>query len=77
MAGAQLRSQQHGKQVLDVDGGSPCLKGKDLCFLVEVEQAAGGFTVLQPQATELVAEPLPQYRLTGFHRGAPMPPITS
>ena len=65
------------QQVADVVGVSPFLREKEARFLVEVEQAAGGFTVLQPQATELVAEPLPQYRLTGFHRGAPMPPITS
>jgi hypothetical protein len=49
-------------QVVDVVGVSPYLREKEARFLVEVERAAGGFKVLQPEDTDLVCDPSPQYR---------------
>ena len=57
-----LGRSSDGQQVVDVVGVSPFLREKEARFLVEVEQAAGSFKVLQPEATELVADPSPQYR---------------
>jgi superfamily II DNA or RNA helicase len=55
------RSSQ-GQQVVDVVGVSPFLREKEARFLVEVEQAAGSFKVLQPEDTALVSDPSPRYR---------------
>ena len=43
-----------GQQIIDVVGISPFLREKEAKFLVDVEKAAGGFKVLQPEFTELV-----------------------
>ena len=57
-----LGRSSDGQQVVDVVGVSPFLREKEARFLVEVEQAAGSFKVLQPEDTELVADPSPLYR---------------
>ncbi|MEA5424283.1 DEAD/DEAH box helicase [Synechococcus sp. CCY9202] len=57
-----LGRSSDGKQVVDVVGVSAFLREKEARFIVEVEQAAGSFKVLQPEDTELVADPSPQYR---------------
>jgi superfamily II DNA or RNA helicase len=51
-----------GQQVVDVVGVSPFLREKEARFLVEVEQAAGSFKVLQPEDTAMVSDPSPRYR---------------
>ncbi|GDX78180.1 hypothetical protein LBMAG41_32600 [Cyanobium sp.] len=57
-----LGRSSDGMQVVDVVGVSPYLREKEARFLVEVERAAGGFKVLQPEDTDLVCDPSPQYR---------------
>ena len=57
-----LGRSSDGQQVVDVVGVSPFLREKEARFLVEVEKAAGSFKVLQPEDTELVADPSPLYR---------------
>ena len=57
-----LGRSSDGQQVVDVVGVSPFLREKEARFLVDVEKAAGSFKVLQPEATELVSDPSPQYR---------------
>ncbi len=57
-----LGRSSDGQQVVDVVGVSPFLREKEARFLVEVEKAAGSFKVLQPEDTDLVADPSPQYR---------------
>ncbi|MCT0210295.1 MAG: helicase [Cyanobium sp.] len=57
-----LGRSSDGQQVVDVVGVSAFLREKEARFIVEVEQAAGSFKVLQPEDTELVADPSPQYR---------------
>ncbi len=57
-----LGRSSEGQQVVDVVGVSPFLREKEARFLVEVEQAAGSFKVLQPEDTELVSDPSPLYR---------------
>ena len=57
-----LGRSSDGQQVVDVVGVSAFLREKEARFIVEVEQAAGSFKVLQPQDTELVADHSPQYR---------------
>ena len=57
-----LGRSSDGQQVVDVVGVSPFLQEKEARFLVDVEKAAGSFKVLQPEATELVPDPSPQYR---------------
>ena len=57
-----LGRSSDGQQVVDVVGVSPFLREKEARFLVDVEKAAGSFKVLQPEATELVCDPSPQYR---------------
>ncbi|TGG92164.1 MAG: DEAD/DEAH box helicase [Aphanocapsa feldmannii 277cV] len=57
-----LSRSSDGQQVVDVVGVSPFLQEKEARFLVEVEKAAGSFKVLQPEDTELVPDPSPQYR---------------
>ncbi len=51
-----------GQQIVDVVGVSPFLQEKEAKFLVDVEIAAGGFKVLQPELTELVQDNSPQFR---------------
>ena len=51
-----------GQQIVDVVGVSPFLQEKEAKFLVDVEKAAGGFKVLQPELTELVQDNSPQFR---------------
>ncbi len=51
-----------GKQIVSVVGVSPFLQEKEARFLVDVEIAAGGFKVLQPELTELVQDDSPQFR---------------
>ena len=51
-----------GQQIIDVVGISPFLQEKEAKFLVDVEKAAGGFKVLQPELTELVQDDSPQFR---------------
>ena len=51
-----------GQQIVDVVGVSPFLQEKEAKFLVDVEMAAGGFKVLQPELTELVQDNSPQFR---------------
>ncbi len=51
-----------GQQIIDVVGISPFLREKEAKFLVDVEKAAGGFKVLQPEFTELVQDNSPQFR---------------
>lgn len=51
-----------GEQIVDVVGVSPFLKEKEARFLVDLEMAAGGFKVLQPELTELVKDNSPQFR---------------
>jgi len=57
-----LCKSSDGQQVVDVIGISPFLREKEARFLVEVEQAAGSFKVLQPESTELVQDNSPHYR---------------
>jgi hypothetical protein len=57
-----LGRSSDGQQVVDVVGVSAFLREKEARFIVEVEQAAGSFKVLQPEHTELVTDPSPQYR---------------
>ena len=57
-----LGRSSDGQQVVDVVGVSPFLREKEARFLVQVEQAAGGFKVLQPEETDLVSDSSPQYR---------------
>ena len=57
-----LGRSSDGQQVVDVVGVSPFLREKEARFLVEVEKAAGSFKVLQPEDTDLVSDPSPQYR---------------
>ncbi|MCP9808362.1 DEAD/DEAH box helicase [Cyanobium sp. HWJ4-Hawea] len=57
-----LGRSSDGLQVVDVVGVSPFLREKEARFLVQVEQAAGSFKVLQPEETALVSDPSPQYR---------------
>ena len=51
-----------GQQIIDVVGISPFLQEKEAKFLVDVEKAAGGLKVLQPEFTELVQDNSPQFR---------------
>ena len=51
-----------GQQIVDVVGVSPFLQEKEAKFLVDVEKAAGGFKVLQPELTDLVKDNSPQFR---------------
>ena len=57
-----LGRSSDGQQVVDVVGVSPFLREKEARFLVEVEQAAASFKVLQPEDTELKPDPSPRYR---------------
>jgi hypothetical protein len=54
-----LGGSSDGQQVVGV---SPFLREKEARFLVQVEKAAGSFKVLQPEDTDLVGDPSPQYR---------------
>ena len=73
MAGAQPRPQ-----AWPAGGGcGGCLavpEEKEARFLVEVEQAAGSFKVLQPEATELVVDRSLHYRDTAEHPLRQRPP---